>query len=98
MPTIKIAYLYEDLMNTYGDAGDVKIICYFLKQRDFDSQVVNVSLEAEFNAFDYDFIFFGGGQDLEQTVVAQDVQRHRRLPTILKPIVPCCAFVAAINF
>lgn len=78
MPTIKIAYLYEDLMNTYGDAGDVKIICYFLKQRGFDSQVVNVSLEAEFNAFDYDFIFFGGGQDLEQTVVAQDVQRHRQ--------------------
>ena len=23
---IKIAYLYEDLMNTYGDSGDVKIL------------------------------------------------------------------------
>ena len=23
--TIKIAYLYEDLMNTYGDSGDVKV-------------------------------------------------------------------------
>ena len=26
--TIKIAYLYEDLMNTYGDSGDVKVITY----------------------------------------------------------------------
>lgn len=28
--TIKIAYLYEDLMNTYGDSGDVKVIRYLL--------------------------------------------------------------------
>ena len=26
---IKIAYLYEDLMNTYGDSGDVKILRYY---------------------------------------------------------------------
>ena len=29
--TIKIAYLYEDLMNTYGDSGDVKVIRYLLE-------------------------------------------------------------------
>ena len=28
---IKIAYLYEDLMNTYGDSGDVKILSFLLK-------------------------------------------------------------------
>ncbi|MCI1973721.1 MAG: cobalamin biosynthesis protein CobQ, partial [Lactobacillus sp.] len=75
--TIKIAYLYEDLMNTYGDCGDVKILKYLLKLRGYQTQVDNVSLGDEFNAFDYDFVFFGGGQDFEQTVVAKDLPRHK---------------------
>ncbi|MCH4009346.1 type 1 glutamine amidotransferase [Companilactobacillus sp.] len=75
--TIKIAYLYEDLMNTYGDSGDVKILSFLLKEQGYDTQVDNVSLDDEFNAFDYDFLFFGGGQDFEQTVVAKDLIRHR---------------------
>lgn len=79
MTTIKIAYLYEDLMNTYGDCGDVKIIRYLLQKKGYDCQVVNISLEDDLPAFDFDFIFFGGGQDFEQSVVAQDIQRHRSI-------------------
>lgn len=74
---IKIAYLYENLMNTYGDSGDVKILSFLLKRRGYDTQVDNISLGDEFNAFDYDFVFFGGGQDFEQTVVAKDIPRHK---------------------
>ncbi|MDO4912452.1 MAG: cobalamin biosynthesis protein CobQ [Lactobacillus sp.] len=74
---IRIAYLYEDLMNTYGDSGDVKIIKYLLEKQGYDVQVENISLGMDFNAEDYDFIFFGGGQDFEQTIVAKDLQRHK---------------------
>lgn len=74
---IKIAYLYEDLMNTYGDSGDVKILSFLLKREGYDTQVDNISLGDDFNAFDYDFVFFGGGQDFEQTVVAKDLPRHK---------------------
>ncbi len=55
---ITIAYLYEDLMNTYGDSGDVKILRYWLNQKGFDVRVDNISLDAPFNAEDYDFVFF----------------------------------------
>ena len=74
---IKIAYLYEDLMNTYGDSGDVKILSFLLKEKGYDTQVDNISLGMKFNAFDYDFLFFGGGQDFEQSVVSIDLKRHR---------------------
>ena len=74
---IKIAFFYEDLMNTYGDSGDVKILRYLLKKEGYDTQVDNISLGDDFNAFDYDFVFFGGGQDFEQTVVAKDLPRHK---------------------
>ncbi|WP_125706470.1 type 1 glutamine amidotransferase [Lacticaseibacillus daqingensis] len=73
--TIKIAYLYEDLMNTYGDSGDVKILRYWLEQAGYAVAVDNISLDAPFDAMTYDFVFFGGGQDYEQTVVAKDLPR-----------------------
>lgn len=79
MKTIKIAYLYEDLMNTYGDCGDVKIIRYLLQKKGYTCKIVNISLEDNLPAFDFDFIFFGGGQDFEQSVVAQDIQRHHKI-------------------
>ncbi|MFD1392362.1 type 1 glutamine amidotransferase [Lacticaseibacillus jixianensis] len=78
---IRIAYLYEDLMNTYGDSGDVKILRYWLNQQGYTVQVDNVSLGVAFNAADYDFVFFGGGQDYEQTVVAKDLPRFKETLT-----------------
>ncbi|EEJ70926.1 type 1 glutamine amidotransferase [Lactobacillus ultunensis] len=74
---VKLAYLYEDLMNTYGDSGDVKILQYLLKRKGFKSKVDNISLGDQFNAENYDFIFFGGGQDFEQSVVAKDLVRYK---------------------
>lgn len=79
--TIKIAYLYEDLMNTYGDSGDVKIIRFLLKKQGYSTQIDNISLGDKFDAFDYDFVFFGGGQDFEQTVIAKDLPRHKETLT-----------------
>ena len=73
---IKIAYLYEDLMNTYGDSGDVKVLKYLLAKKGYQTEVDNISLDDEFDANDYDFVFFGGGQDFEQTVVAKDLPRQ----------------------
>lgn len=74
---IKMAYLYEDLMNTYGDSGDVKILRYLLNNQGYQVQVDNISLNDEFDTTEYDFVFFGGGQDFEQSIVAKDLQRHR---------------------
>lgn len=74
---IRIAYLYEDLMNTYGDSGDVKILRYWLGLEGYPVIVDNVSLGKPFNAANYDFVFFGGGQDYEQTVVAKDLPRFK---------------------
>ena len=74
---IQIAYLYEDLMNTYGDSGDVKILRFLLGKQGYQTNVDNISLGSSFNADDYDFVFFGGGQDYEQSIVAKDLQRFK---------------------
>ncbi|EFO69712.1 hypothetical protein HMPREF9212_0477 [Lactobacillus iners LactinV 03V1-b] len=60
--SIKIAYLYEDLMNTYGDSGDVKIIKFLLKKAGYETEVDNVSLGTNFDASKYDFVFLVVGK------------------------------------
>lgn len=50
-------------MNTYGDSGDVKVIRYLLDKQGYQTKVDNISLDDKFDANDYDFLFFGGGQD-----------------------------------
>ncbi|WDF82566.1 cobalamin biosynthesis protein CobQ [Lacticaseibacillus pabuli] len=96
---IKIAYLYEDLMNTYGDSGDVKILRYLLNSRDYEVQVDNISLGHSFNAMDYDFVFFGGGQDYEQTVVAKDLPRlHDTLHEYIEAGNPLLAICGGYQF
>ncbi|KRO03590.1 glutamine amidotransferase [Levilactobacillus paucivorans] len=74
---LNVAHLYGDLMNTYGDVGNILALNYYAKQMDVHLNVKVVSLEEEFHAADYDLAFFGGGQDFEQTIVSQDIQTKK---------------------
>lgn len=77
MKTIRIAHLYGNLMNTYGDNGNLLMLQYYCKQAGYlvDTQIV--SLGDGFHADDFDLVFFGGGQDYEQLIVSQDLVRIR---------------------
>ena len=70
---IKIAHLYGNLMNTYGDNGNVLMLKYVAEKLGARVQVDIVSLEDDFDKDNYDIVFFGGGQDYEQTIVARDL-------------------------
>lgn len=70
---IRIAHLYGDLMNTYGDYGNIVALRYYAKQIHVDVDVELVSLGDKFDADRYDFALFGGGQDYEEQVVADDL-------------------------
>ena len=74
---LNVAHLYGDLMNTYGDVGNILALNYYAKQMDVQLNVKSVSLEEDFKAADYDLAFFGGGQDFEQTIVSQDIQTKK---------------------
>lgn len=71
--TLRICHLYGDLMNTYGDNGNLLMLEYLAKQRAGSVTTELVSLEEDFDPERYDLVFFGGGQDFEQTVVAKDL-------------------------
>lgn len=74
---LRIAHLYGDLMNTYGDNGNILMLKYVAEKMGAHVQIDIVSLEDNFQSDDYDIVFFGGGQDYEQTIVAKDLPRKR---------------------
>ena len=74
---LHLAHLYGDLLNTYGDIGNIIALKYYAKQMDTDIQVDVVSIEDDFDPDQFDIAFFGGGQDYEQMVVSKDIQTKK---------------------
>ena len=70
---LRIAHLYGNLMNTYGDNGNIIMLKYVAEKLGAHVTVDIVSLKDRFDPDTYDIAFFGGGQDYEQTIVSEDL-------------------------
>ena len=71
---LEIAFLYHDLMNIYGDRGNIITMTQRAKWRGIDVNVSSLTVGDKIDPEKYDFYFFGGGQDKEQYTVADDLQ------------------------
>lgn len=70
---LNICHLYPDLLNVYGDMGNILVIKHRAEQRGIKVNLINVSIGDSFNGSNYDIVFFGGGQDYEQSIVSKDL-------------------------
>ena len=60
---LKICHFYPDILNLYGDRGNVICLEQRLRWRGIDVTTTGVSIGQPFHAADYDLLFVGGGQD-----------------------------------
>lgn len=70
---LTIGYLYGDLMNIYGDTGNIITLEKRCQWRGIKTKVVNISINDNLKEKDIDIFFFGGGQDQSQIAVSQDI-------------------------
>lgn len=75
---LNICHLYPDLLNVYGDVGNILILKDRAERRGIKVNIVNISLKDDFNGDDMDIVFFGGGQDYEQSIVSEDLKTNKR--------------------
>ena len=75
---LNICHLYPDLLNVYGDVGNILILKSRAEARGIKVNIINVSLQDEFNPEDIDIVFFGGGQDYEQSIVSEDLKNNKK--------------------
>nr|WP_246601347.1 adenosylcobyric acid synthase [Enterococcus alishanensis] len=74
---LNLAHLYGNLLNTYGDNGNLLMLKYYAEKMDIDLHTEIVSIYQDFDAEKYDMVFFGGGQDYEQMIVSKDIQNKK---------------------
>ena len=74
---LKICHLYPDVLNLYGDGGNIRCLTQRLKWRDIGVEVTKMPIGAKDSLAGYDLIFIGGGQDFEQQVLLEDLHRGR---------------------
>ena len=70
---LNVAHLYGNLMNTYGDNGNILMLKYVGEKLGANMTFDIVSMGDTFDSNYYDMVFFGGGQDYEQSIVANDL-------------------------
>ena len=74
---LTLAHLYGNLLNTYGDNGNLLVLQYLAKKMGIQLDTEIVSIHEKFDPAKYDLVFFGGGQDFEQLIVSEDIQNKK---------------------
>ena len=74
---MKIAHLYPDLLNLYGDRGNIICLQKRCEWRGIEVEVSEYQLHDELRLDDVDILFLGGGSDREQKIVAERLQDYK---------------------
>ena len=55
---LNICHLYPDLLNVYGDVGNILILKHRAELRGIKVNILNNSLNDDFNVDDYDIVLY----------------------------------------
>ena len=89
-----VGWLFPDLMNIYGDRGNILTLIKRAEWRGFDARAVELGRGVTKGMDEVDVFFFGGGQDREQALVYEDLLEHKQTP--LEHAVEAGAMVLAV--
>ena len=74
---LNICHLYPDVLNLYGDGGNIITLTRRLRWRGIEATVTRAPIGSPVSLTGADFVFIGGGQDFEQQVLLEDLHRGR---------------------
>ncbi len=72
--TLRICHLYPDLLNLYGDRGNIICLRRRLEWRGLGAEITEAPAASKVDFQNFDLIFIGGGQDFEQEVLLSDLR------------------------
>lgn len=74
---LRVCHLYADIMNLYGDSGNIAAIIHMGKKLGLEVEVERVTLGDRRSLAGFDLIFIGGGQDSEQRLISPEIKSFR---------------------
>ena len=76
--TMRVAHLYYDLMNLYGEIGNLKVIEYQLKKQKINVIIDKLSLNDKIEFEKYDLIYIGSGTKKSTLLVLEDLKKYKQ--------------------
>lgn len=73
---IKMLHLYYDIMNLYGDYGNISILKKHIEDQGFEVELDKKTINDEININEYDFIFIGAGTEKNLDLVSKDLKKY----------------------
>ena len=74
---IKILHLYHDLLNLYGEYGNINILKSHLEDQNIEVEIYQKTIDDEYNLLDFDFIYVGSGTENHLSLAMQDLLKHK---------------------
>lgn len=85
MKKIKIAHLYYDLMNLYGENGNVLCLKKYLENQNIDVTIDYLTKEDKIDFTNYDIFYIGSGNDESFLITLDDLKKYKKeLETAIK--------------
>lgn len=75
---IKIAHLYYDLMNLYGESGNIKALKYSLEKQGLKVSVNFLTIDDDIDLNDYDVIYIGSGTENNQKMALNHLLKYKK--------------------
>lgn len=77
MRPIRLLWMYPDIMDLYGDSGNILVFEKRCAWRDIPLEVVTCSIGDEVDFETIDILFIGGGADREQGKILSDLGKRK---------------------
>lgn len=74
---LTICWMYHDIMNLYGDRGNIAVLEKRCHDRHIDTEVIYCDMGCEYDVSEADIIFLGGGADKEQGILMNDLLKRK---------------------
>lgn len=74
---INILSLYNDILNLYGDTGNLKVIKHHLENQKIDYNIDYLSIDDELNFDNYDLIMIGSGTEYNRDIALDHLLNYK---------------------
>ena len=75
---IKIAHLYYDLLNLYGENGNVRALEKFFKNQGVETEIHFLTKDDKISFKKYDIYYMGMGTEENQKIVIEDIKKYKK--------------------
>ena len=75
--TVFIAHLYYDLMNLYGEIGNIKALKYNLEKENVKVVVDKLTINDNIDFSKYDLLYIGSGTENNELMVLNDIKKYK---------------------